>query len=67
MTTYDNGDDNISPPKKTTSQIEERLMMDDIANEHYMTLSYKIVPKTKEGNVVRPSGFREWLNKRCPC
>ena len=36
LTTYDNGDDNISPPKITTSQIEERLVRDDITNEVYM-------------------------------
>ena len=35
MTTYDTGDDNISPPKITTSQTEERLLKDDITNELY--------------------------------
>ena len=49
MTTYDNGDDNISPPEITTSQIEKRLVRDDNTNELYMPLSYTIVLKrTKE-------------------
>ena len=45
MTTYDNGDDNISTPEITTSQIEERLVRDDITNELYMPLSSTIVLK----------------------
>ena len=45
MTTYDSGDDNISPPEITTSEIEERLVRDDITNELYMSLSSTIVPK----------------------
>ena len=35
MTTYDNGDDNTSPPENTTSHIEEQLVTDDITNELY--------------------------------
>ena len=57
IATYDNGDDNISLPEITTSQIEERLVKDDITNELYMPLSSTIVPKTKERNVVCLSGF----------
>ena len=45
MTANDNVDDNISPPKITTSQIEERLVRDDIATELYMPLSSTIVLK----------------------
>ena len=30
LTTYGNGDDNISPPEITTSQIQEQLVRDDI-------------------------------------
>ena len=45
LTTYGNGDDNISPPKITTSQIEERLVRDDITNELDMPLSSTIVLK----------------------
>ena len=33
MTTHYSGDDNILPPKITTSQIIERLVRDDITNE----------------------------------
>ena len=39
LTTCGNGDDNISPPKITTSQIQEQLVRDDITNELYMPLS----------------------------
>ena len=45
MTAYDIGDDNISPPKITTSQIDERLVRNDITIELYMPLSSKIVLK----------------------
>ena len=48
MTTYDNGDDNRSPPKITNSQIEERLVRDDITNELYMPLFSTIVLKRKK-------------------
>ena len=48
MTTYDNGDDNISPPKITTSQIEKRLVRYDITNGLYMPISSTIVLKRKE-------------------
>ena len=48
MKTYDNGHDNISPPEITTSQIEERLVRDDITNELYMLLSSTIVQKRKK-------------------
>ena len=44
----DNGDYNISPPKKTTSQLEEQLVRDDINNELYMPLSSRIVLKRKK-------------------
>ena len=39
----DNGDDNISPPKSTTSQIEDQLKRDDITNELYQPLSSTII------------------------
>ena len=48
MTTYDNGDDNISHPEITNSQIEERLVRDDITIELYMPLSSTIVLKRKK-------------------
>ena len=43
MTADDKGDDNISPPKITTSQIEEQIVRDDTTNEFYMPLSSIIV------------------------
>ena len=43
MTTYDNGDDNISLPVLTISQIEERLVKDETINEIYMPLSSTFV------------------------
>ena len=48
LTTYGNGDDNISPPEITASQIEERLVRDDITNELYMPLSSTIVLERKK-------------------
>ena len=57
MTTYDNGYDNISPPEFTTSQIEERLVRDDITNEVYMPLSSTIVLKRKEEMLYVPLDF----------
>ena len=48
MKTYSNGDDNMPRHKITTSQIEERLVRDDITNELYMPLSSTIVLKRKE-------------------
>ena len=44
-TTYDSGDDNISPPKITTSQTGKRLVRDDSTNELYMPSSSTIVLK----------------------
>ena len=58
MTTYDNGDDNISPPKITTLQFEERLMRDDITNELYMPLSDTIVLKRKKEMLYVPLDFK---------
>ena len=61
MTTYDNGDDNISPPVITNSQIEERLMRDDITNELYMPLSSTIVLKRKKEMLYVPLDFGNGL------
>ena len=33
MAAIDSGDDSISPPKRITSQIEERLARDDVTKE----------------------------------
>ena len=48
MTICDSGDDNISPPAITISQIEEQLVRDDNTNELYMPLSSTIVLKRKK-------------------
>ena len=61
MTTYDNGDDNISPPEITYSQIEEQLVRDDIANELYMPLSSTIVLKRKKEMLYVPLDFENGL------
>ena len=61
MTTYDNGDDNISPPKITTSQIEERLVRDAFSNELYMPLSSTIVLKRKKERLHDPLDFENGL------
>ena len=57
MTTYGSGDDNISPPKVTNSQIEERLVRDDITNGLYMSLSSAIVLKGKKQMLYVPLDF----------
>ena len=61
MTTYDNGDDNISPPAITISQIEEQPVKDDIANELYMPLSSTIVLKRKKEMLYVPLDFENGL------
>ena len=48
MRNYDSGDDNISPPRITTSQIEKRLVRDENTNELYMPLSSLFVLKRKK-------------------
>ena len=48
MASYDNVDDNISPPEITISQIEVRIVRDDITNELYIPLSSTIVLKRKK-------------------
>ena len=54
LTTYGNGDDNISPPENTTSQIQEQLVRDDITNELCMPLSSTIVLKRKKEKLYVP-------------
>ena len=61
MTTYDNGDDNISLPEITTSQIEEQLVRDDITNELYMSLPSTIVLKRKKEMLYVPLDFKNGL------
>ena len=61
MKKNDNGDDNISPPKITTSEIEQRLVSDDFTNEIYMPLSSTIVLKRKKKMLYVPLNFKNGL------
>ena len=61
MVTCDNGDDDISPPVITISQIEERLVRDETTNEHYMPLSSTIVLKRKKEMLYVPLNFKNGL------
>ena len=61
MLTCDNGDDNISPPVITTSQIEKQLVRDDITNELCMPLSSTIVLKRKKEKLYIPLDFENGL------
>ena len=61
LTNYDNGGDNISPPDITTSQIEERLVRDDITNELYMPLSSTIDLKRKKEILYVPLDSKNGL------
>ena len=57
MTAYNNGDANNSSPRRITSQVEERLVSDNIANELYMRLSSTIVLKRKKKMLYVPLDF----------
>ena len=57
----DNGDDNISLPKTTTSQIEKQLVRDDITNELYIPLSSTIVLKRQKEMLYVPLDFENVL------
>ena len=61
MMTCDNGGDNIFPPVITISQIEERLVRDEITNELYMPLSSTIVLKRKKEMLYVPLDFANGL------
>ena len=61
MTTCNSGDDNISPPAITISQIEEKLLRDDMTNELYMPLSSTIVLKRKKEMLYVPLDFENGL------
>ena len=58
MTTFDNGDISFFPPEITTSQIEERLVRDDITNELYMSVSSSIVLKRTKEMLYVPLDFK---------
>ena len=61
LTTYDNGDDNISPAEITTSQIQDQLVRDDITNELYMPLYSTIVLKRKKEMLYVPLDIENGL------
>ena len=61
LTTCGNGDDNISPPEITSSQIQEQLVRADIINEIYMPLSSTIVLKRKKEMLYVPLDFENGL------
>ena len=61
LITYGNGDDTISPPEITTSQIQEKLVRDDITNELYMPLSSTIVLIRKKEMLYVPLDFENGL------
>ena len=61
LTDYDDGDDIISPPKITTSQIQEQLVRDENTNELYMPLSSTIVLKRKREMLYVPLDFENGL------
>ena len=63
LITYGNGDDTISPPEITTSQIQEQLVRDDITNELYMPLSSIIVLKRKKEMLYVSLDFENGLTK----
>ena len=61
LTTYDDGDGNISPPEITTSQIQEQLVRDGNTNELFMPLSSTIVLKRKKEMLYVPLDFENGL------
>ena len=63
MLTCDNGDDNISPPVITISQIEKQLVRDDITKELGMPLTSTIVLKRKKWMLYVPLDFENGLTK----
>ena len=66
MTTYGNGDDNISPPEITTSQIQEQPVRDDNTTEFYMPLYSTIVLKRKKELLYVPLDFEIGLTIDAP-
>ena len=66
MTTPGSGDDSISRPKITTSQIEEQLVRDDFTNELYMPLSYTIILKRKKETLYIAVDFENGLTIDSP-
>ena len=61
MTANDSGDDNITPPKITISQIENRVARDEITKEPYVPLSSTIFLKRKKEMLYVPLDFENGL------
>ena len=61
ITANDNGEDNISPPKILTPQLQEQFVRDDFTNELYMPLSSTNVPKRKKEMQYVPLDFENGL------
>ena len=61
MTVNGHGDDNISAPKTTTSQIERKFVRDEITDELCMPLSSTIVLKRENKMVYLPLDFKKGL------
>ena len=61
MLTCDNGNDKISPPVITFSQIEKQLVRDDITKELCMPLCSTIVLKQKKKMLYVPPEFENGL------
>ena len=61
MKVNDIGDDNISPPKITTSQIEENFVRDEITDELCMPQSSTIILKRKKKLLYLPVDFEKGL------
>ena len=63
ITVIHSGDDNFSPPKKTTSKIKKRLVKDEITNELYMPLISTIGLKWKKKMLHVPLDFENGFQK----
>ena len=61
ITANDNGDGKTCPPKVTNSQIEEKLVGDDITNDLHMPLSSLIDLKRKKEMVYVPLDYQNGL------
>ena len=61
ITANDIGDDDLTPPKTTASQIEEQLATDDVTNELYTPLPSTIILKLKKEMLYDPLDFENGL------
>ena len=63
ITTKHSGDNNLTHPRITASQIEQRLVRDEIMNEPYKPLSFSIVLKQKKEMLYVPLDFENGRTK----